>query len=79
MQILLHGGRFNWNAYFTEGAAAIVDRKRMKRTREEKVKFEMNSLRIGKCIEDWGAIFLNGAWVHCFLSLQARQSPGWDK
>jgi len=45
MQILLHGGRFNWAAYFEEGARAVVDRKRMRRTQQEKAKFEMNSLR----------------------------------
>jgi len=54
MDILLHGGRFNWEAYFKEGAAGIVDRKRLKRTKEEKAKFELNGLRIGKCIEHWG-------------------------
>jgi hypothetical protein len=32
MQILLHGGRFNWATYFEEGAAVLVDRKRMRRT-----------------------------------------------
>lgn len=54
MEILLHGGRFNWAAYFEEGAAGIIDRKLVKRTREEKAKFELSSLRIGKCIEHWG-------------------------
>ena len=39
---------------FEEGAAAIVDRKRMKRTKEEKAKHEKNSIRIGDCIKDWG-------------------------
>lgn len=54
MEILLHGGRFNWAAYFEKGAAGIVDRKLVKRTREEKAKFELSGLRIGKCIEHWG-------------------------
>jgi hypothetical protein len=54
MQILLHGGRFNWTVYFEEGAAAIVDRKRMKRTQEDKAKYEKSSLRVGDCVKDWG-------------------------
>jgi hypothetical protein len=54
MEILLHGGRFNWKAYFEEGTKGIIDRKRVKRAKEEKAKFEENSLRIGPCIKDWG-------------------------
>jgi hypothetical protein len=54
MATLLHGGRFNWEAYFKEGAKGVIDRKRVKRTKEEKAKFEENSLRIGKCVESWG-------------------------
>lgn len=44
MHVLLHGGRFNWAAYFKEGAANHIDRKRVKRTQEEKHAFENNSL-----------------------------------
>lgn len=68
VQLLLHGGRFNWTAYFEEGAAAVVDRKRIKRTREEKAKFEMNSLRIGKCIEDWGRESPAAEFIYDYLS-----------
>jgi hypothetical protein len=54
LEVLLHGGRFNWEVFFQEGAAAVIDRKQIKRTKQEKAKFETNSLRIGKCIHDWG-------------------------
>lgn len=67
MQIILHGGRFNWAAYFEEGAAAVLDRKRMKRTQEEKTKFEMNALRIGKCIEDWGKESPAAGFIYDYL------------
>lgn len=52
-EILLHGGRFNWRAYFDEGPRGVLTRKQANRTKEERKKFEANSLRINKCIEDW--------------------------
>lgn len=54
LDTVLHGGRFNWKLYFEEGVPAIVDRKKMKRTKEDRKRFETGSLRIGKCFEDWG-------------------------
>lgn len=53
LQILLRGGRFDWATYFEEGPAAILDKKRMKRTQQQKSQFENSSLRIGNCITDW--------------------------
>jgi hypothetical protein len=76
MQILLHGGRFNWTAYFEEGAAGMVDRKRMKRTQEAKAKFEMNSLRIGKCIDDWGKESPAAEFIYDYLSDLVHPNKG---
>ncbi|QNP43470.1 hypothetical protein H9L15_01260 [Sphingomonas daechungensis] len=53
LNTLLHGGRFNWPLYFEEGAKAVLDRKRAKTTKEERRKFETNSLRVGTCFEKW--------------------------
>jgi hypothetical protein len=53
LSTLLHGGRFNWQLYFQEGPKAVLDRKRAKKTKEERRKFETNSLRVGPCIERW--------------------------
>lgn len=53
METLLHGGRFNWPLYFQQGASAILDRKRAKRTKEEKQQYETKSLRIGDCLKAW--------------------------
>jgi hypothetical protein len=76
MQILLHGGRFNWAAYFEEGAAAVVDRKRLKRMQQEKAKFEMNSLRIGKCIDDWGKESPAAQFIYDYLSDLVHPNKG---
>ena len=52
-KILLHGGRFNWTAYFEEGPRGTLERKRLKGARQGRQKFEANSLRIDCCIDDW--------------------------
>ncbi len=67
MEILLHGGRFNWEVFFLEGAAGVIDRKRMKRTQQEKAKFETNNLRIGKCIKDWGKESPSAEFIYDYL------------
>lgn len=54
LDTILHGGRFNWKLYFEEGVPAVINRKKLKRTQEERKSFETGSLRIGNCISDWG-------------------------
>lgn len=54
LDTILHGGRFNWQLYFEEGVPAVMDRKKLKRSKEERQRFETGSLRIGTCIHDWG-------------------------
>jgi len=76
MQILLHGGRFNWTAFFEEGAAAVFDRKRMKRTREERKKYETKALRIGTCIEDWGKESPAVEFIYDYLSDLVHPNKG---
>jgi hypothetical protein len=53
METLLHGGRFNWPLYFEQGASAILDRKRAKKTKDEKQHYETKSLRVGDCLKAW--------------------------
>jgi hypothetical protein len=48
----------------------------MKRTREEKAKFEMNSLRIGKCIEDWGKESPAAEFIYEYLSDLVHPNKG---
>lgn len=67
MDILLHGGRFNWKTYFEEGVPAVIDRKKLKRTKEDKLKFETNSLRVGKCFEDWGKESPEAEFIYDYL------------
>ena len=76
MQVLLHGGRFNWATYFEEGAAAVVDRKRMKRTRQDKQRFETNSLRIGKRIDDWGKESPAAEFIYDYLTDLVHPNKG---
>lgn len=54
LDTVLHGARFNWKLYFEQGVPAVIDRKKVKRTKEERRKFETGSLRIGDCFNDWG-------------------------
>jgi len=54
LNTILHGGRFNWKLYFERGVPAVIDRKKLKRSKEERQKFETGSLRIGDCFNDWG-------------------------
>jgi hypothetical protein len=53
--LLLHGGRFDWEHYFENGAWAVLERKGKQRSKEERQKFEERAryLKIEKCIESW--------------------------
>jgi hypothetical protein len=53
--LLLHGGRFDWEHYFENGAWAVLERKSKPRSKEERQKFEERAryLRIERCIESW--------------------------
>jgi hypothetical protein len=53
--LLLHGGRFDWEHYFENGAWAVLERKGKQRSNEERQKFEERAryLKIEKCIESW--------------------------
>jgi hypothetical protein len=53
--LLLHGGRFDWEHYFEKGACAVLERKSKQRSKEERQKFEERAryLKIEKCIDSW--------------------------
>jgi hypothetical protein len=53
--LLLHGGRFDWEHYFENGAWAVLERKGKQRPKEERQKYEERArhLKIDKCIESW--------------------------
>jgi hypothetical protein len=53
--LLLPGGQFDWQAFFEEGAWAMVGKKNQKRTKQERQEFGQQShyLRVGKCLESW--------------------------
>lgn len=53
--LLLHGGRFDWQHYFENDAWAVLERKGKQRSKEERQKFEERAryLKIEKCIESW--------------------------
>jgi hypothetical protein len=53
--LLLHGGRFDWEHYFENGAWAVLERKGKQRSKEERQKFEERAryLKIEKCLESW--------------------------
>jgi hypothetical protein len=53
--LLLHGGRFDWEHYFQNGAWAVLERKGKQRSKEERQRFEERAryLKIEKCIESW--------------------------
>jgi hypothetical protein len=76
MDILLHGGRFNWKTYFEEGVSAMIDRKKLKRTKEEKAKFETKALRIGTCINDWGLESPAAEFIYDYLCELVHPNKG---
>lgn len=53
--LLLHGGRFDWEHYFENGAWAVLERKGKQRPKEERQKYEESArhLKIDKCLESW--------------------------
>lgn len=76
MEILLHGGRFNWKTYFEEGVSAVIDRKKLNRTKEEKAKFETKALRIGSCIKDWGLESPAAEFIYDYLCELVHPNKG---
>ena len=53
--LLLHGGRFDWQAFFEEGAWAVVEKKNKPRTKEERRQFEERAryLKVETCMKNW--------------------------
>jgi len=53
--LLLHGGRFDWQHYFENDAWAVLERKGKQRSKEERQKFEERAryLKLEKCIDSW--------------------------
>jgi hypothetical protein len=53
--LLLHGGRFDWPAFFEEGAWSILERKNKPRTKEERKQFEERShyLKVDTGMKSW--------------------------
>ena len=54
----------------------VVDRKRMKRTKQEKANFEMNSLRVGPCIDEWGKEVPAAEFIYDYLSDLVHPNKG---
>jgi hypothetical protein len=53
--LLLHGGRFDWETFFTAGVAAMVDKQKSKRSKVERQEHAARSqyLHVNKCMESW--------------------------
>jgi hypothetical protein len=53
--LLLHGGRFDWQAFFEEGAWAVLEKKNKPRTKEERKQFEERAryLKVDTCMKSW--------------------------
>jgi hypothetical protein len=53
--LLLHGGRFDWPAFFEDGAWAVLERKNKPRTKQERNQFEERShyLKVETCMKSW--------------------------
>jgi hypothetical protein len=53
--MLLHGGRFDWPAFFEEGAWAVLEKKNKSRTKKERKQFEERAryLRVDPCMKGW--------------------------
>jgi hypothetical protein len=52
--LLLHGGRFDWQAFFEEGAWAVLEKKNKPRTKEERKQFERTRyLKVDTCMKSW--------------------------
>jgi hypothetical protein len=53
--LLLHGGKFDWQAFFEEGAWAVLEKKNKPRTKQERRQFEERAryLKVDTCIKSW--------------------------
>jgi hypothetical protein len=53
--LLLHGGRFDWETFFTAGVEAMVDKQKRKRPKIERQEPAARShyLHVNKCMESW--------------------------
>jgi len=67
LHLILYGGRFDWQTYFLEGAKTVMDRKQVKKTKEERKKFDTLHLRIGACVESWSAEAPEAGFIYDFL------------
>jgi len=55
--LLLHGGRFDWAAFFQEGAWAMLERKNRPRSKQERKQFEERTryLKVDTCMKSWSS------------------------
>ena len=53
--LLLHGGRFDWQGFFEQGVTATLEKKTRVRPKHERQQFEerRHYLKVEKCIESW--------------------------
>jgi hypothetical protein len=53
--LLLHGGRFDWQAFFEQGAWAVLEKKNKPRTKAERKQFEERAhyLKVDACMKSW--------------------------
>lgn len=76
LNLLLHGGRFNWATYFEQGAKGVIDRRQVKRSKEERQKFEFNNLRIAKCVDDWAKETPAAEFIYDYLCELVHPNKG---
>ena len=67
--ILLHGGRFDWEAFFLEGAWAVLEKKKKERPKHERQQFAARAqyLKVDKCIKDWAKVEPIAEFVYDYL------------
>jgi hypothetical protein len=77
--LLLHGGRFNWQTFFLEGAWAVLEKKNKQRSKQEKQQFAATNalhLRIATCITAWAKKEPIAEFVYDYLSDLVHPNKG---
>jgi hypothetical protein len=74
--LLLHGGRFDWRTYFFEGPAAIAEKRKRPKRKEDRTAFETKHLRVGDCIKKWSGVRPEVGFIYDYLCDTVHPNKG---
>jgi hypothetical protein len=76
--LLLHGGRFDWPAFFQEGAWAMLNKKTKVRSKGERKQYaeKTHYLKMEKCMKDWSISEPLAGFVYDYLNDLVHPNKG---